>query len=176
VWSAGVSAYAHDAGDQEPMPFLDCDHPPAHAMRTLHEPIARWTAIECTPAGQMLVSSEDWIWRYPGSFTDRPFLPAWMTADPTRSPDPRYFEALEVRELPSEQLPAFYARIAQSAIELPSAKTPAPSERLYHFVGRTNFDETMEVNFLYRSDSDIWAIPCAPDCRPEQVFHIYRRD
>jgi len=32
------------------------------------------------------------------------------------------------------------------------------------------------VNFVYRSDLDIWAVPCVPDCRPEQLFHIYRRE
>jgi hypothetical protein len=171
-----AAAHAHDAGERDAMPFLDCENPPAHAMLTLPEPIARWTAIQCTPAGQMLIQSADWIWRYPGSFTDRPFLPARMTADPSISPEPRYFQTLEVRELPAAQLPAFRARIAQSAIDLPAATDATQPERLYHVVGKTNHDEAMEVNFLYRSDSDIWAIPCAPECRPEQVFHIYRRE
>jgi len=30
------------------------------------------------------------------------------------------------------------------------------------------------VNFVYRSEDDIWGVPCAPECRPEHLFHVFR--
>jgi hypothetical protein len=170
-----AGAYAHDAGEHDAPAILDCEDPPAQALRVIPEPLGRWTQIECTPVGQMLVQSEDWIWRYPGSFTDRPFLPAWMSADPHVSPNPRYFKSLDVRQAQSEEARALRERIAKSAIDLPAAKPDGTAERVYVVVAETNFGEKLEVNFMYRSDQDIWAVPCAPECRPEQVFHIYRR-
>jgi hypothetical protein len=175
LWLSCAGANAHDAGEQDSPAILDCDDPPQHAVRVIPEPLARWTQIECTPVGQMLVQSEDWIWRYPGSFTDRPFLPAWMSADPHVSPNPRYFKSLDVRQAQSEEARALRERIAKSAIDLPAAKPDGTAERVYVVVAETNFGEKLEVNFMYRSDQDIWAVPCAPECRPEQVFHIYRR-
>jgi hypothetical protein len=174
---ASLSVCAHEAATEEASPFLDCDNPPEHALRVIPQPIARWSRIECTPAGQMLVQSEDWIWRYPGSFTDRPFLPAWMTADPNVSPEPRYFKALAVRQAAVDEARALTQRLARGMIELPAAtESNSQPERIYVVVAESNLGERLEVNFVYRSDQDIWAVPCVPDCRPEQVFHIYRRE
>jgi hypothetical protein len=173
---AGASASAHeDAGHQAP-PILDCDDPPEQAARVVPPPIANWTQLDCVPAGQVLIQAEDWVWRYPGSFTDRPSVPAWMSADPGVSGEPRYFTSITVRQAGAEEAHRLNQRFVKSMIELPAAAGAAAArERIYVLIAQSNLGEKLEVNFVYRSDQDIWAIPCAPDCRPEQLFHIYRR-
>ena len=171
--SLSVAAWAHEDSTHEALPFLDCDHPPEHAVLTLPAPVASWAQLDCTPAGQMLVPSADWIWRYPGSFTDRPFLPAWMSADASVSAEPRYFKSIVTRQASTDEARQLERRFASSKIDLPAA---AGQQRIYVLTAQSNLDETFEVSFVYRSDQDIWAVPCAPDCRPEQLFHIYRRD
>ncbi len=170
---AAANVCAHEDATREPLAILDCEHPPEHAMRTIPEPVARWAQLQCTPAGQMLVASEDWMWRYPGSFTDRPFLPAWMSADAAVSPEPRYFKVMTARQAESAEASALEKRFLKSMIELPRSND---AQRIFVFTAQSNLGETFEVNFVYRSDRDIWAVPCAPECRPEQLFHIYRRD
>jgi hypothetical protein len=174
IWyAAGTAAHAHEDGGREAPPFLDCDHPPEHAVQAVPEPIARWARLDCTPVGQMLIPSEDWVWRFPGSFTDRPFLPAWMSADPGVSGEPRYFKAIAARQADTSEAQQLSQRFAKSMIELPAAAT---QQQIYVLSAESNLGEKFEVNFVYRSDQDIWAVPCVPDCRPEQTFHIYRRD
>src|SRR3954452_11384721 len=36
---ASIAAWAHEDTTQEPLPFLDCDHPPEHAVSIVPEPI-----------------------------------------------------------------------------------------------------------------------------------------
>lgn len=166
---------AHEDSTRESAPFLDCNQPPASALKNVPDPLAHWSRLECTPAGQMLVAGDDWFWRYPASFTERPFLPAWMTADPTRSPDPRFFKSIKMREGSADDLGGLKQRMKKSAIDLPAPEKGAGPERLYVMAAESNHGEGFEVNFIYRSDDDIWAITCAPDCAPEHVFKIYRR-
>lgn len=174
---ASTVACAHEDANQEPIPFLDCDHPPEHAASIVPEPIARWAQLQCIPAGQMLVAGEDWVWRYPGSFTDRPFVPAWMSADASASAGPRYFKAMSVRQAGEDEMRVLKQRFTKSAIEVPAPRAPTDEpERIYVLAAESNLGEKLEVNFVYRSDRDIWAVPCAPACAPEQLFHIYRRD
>ena len=168
-----AAACAHEDASQEPLPFLDCDHPPEHALSVVPEPIARWAQLQCLPAGQMLVPGEDWVWRYPGSFTDRPFLPAWMSAEPGVSGEPRYFKSIAARQAGDDEAERLQRRFAQSMIALPAS---AGEQRIYVLTAESNLGEKFDVNFVYRSDLDIWAVPCVPDCRPEQLFHIYRRE
>ena len=171
---AGAAVRAHEDATHEALPILDCDHPPEQAARVVPDPIARWTQLECTPAGQMLVSSEDWVWRFPGSFTDRPFLPAWMSADASVSAEPRYFKSIAAHRAGADEVEQLNQRFAKSMIDLPAAA--GRRQQIYVLSAESNLGEKFEVNFVYRSDHDIWAVPCVPDCRPEQLFHIYRRD
>lgn len=174
---ASTVACAHEDATHEPLPFLDCDHPPEHALSKVPEPVARWARLQCIPAGQMLVPGEDWVWRYPGSFTDRPFVPAWMSADDTVSAGPRYFKTMSVRQAGTDEVRELKQRLAKSAIEVPAPRSQTDQpERIYVLAAESNVGERLEVNFVYRSDQDIWAVPCAPACAPEHLFHIYRRD
>jgi hypothetical protein len=173
VWCvASAAAWAHEDATGEAIPILDCDHPPEHAVNAVPEPF-HWAQLECTPAGQMLVPAEDWVWRYPGSFTDRPFLPAWMSAEPGVSGEPRYFKSMAARLAGTDEAERLQRRFAQSMIALPAS---AGEQRIYVLTAESNLGEKFDVNFVYRSDLDIWAVPCVPDCRPEQLFHIYRRE
>lgn len=171
--TVSIAVWAHEDPTREALPILDCDHPPEHAVLAVPEPIASWALLDCTPMGQMLVPSQDWVWRYPGSFTDRPFLPAWMSADAGGSAEPRYFKSIEARQAGTDEARQLEQRFAKSMIDLPAA---AGQQRIYVLTAESNLGEKFEVNFVYRSDQDIWAVPCIPDCRPEQLFHIYRRD
>jgi len=172
-YTAGIAVWADEAAPQEAAPFVDCDHPPTHAARAVPEPIARWAQLECTPAGQILVPSEDWAWRFPGSFTDRPFVPAWMSAAESVSAEPRFFRSIAARQAGAEEAQLLAQRFASSNINLPPH---AGQQQIYILSAESNLGEKFEVNFVYRSDQDIWAVPCAPDCLSEQLFHIYRRE
>jgi hypothetical protein len=36
--------------------------------------------------------------------------------------------------------------------------------------------QKLALHVVYRSDDDMWGVVCAPDCRPEYVFMLYRRE
>src|SRR5689334_23690022 len=150
VWCvASAAVWAHEDATREAMAIYDCDHPPEHAVSTVPEPVTHWAQLECTPAGQMLVPAEEWVWRYPGSFTDRPFLPAWMSADPGLSGEPRYFKSIAARQAGADETERLQQRFAQSMIALPAS---AGEQRIYVLTAESNLGEKFDVNFVYRSD------------------------
>jgi hypothetical protein len=42
----------------------------------------------------------------------------------------------------------------------------------YTLVARNDLGGEFKLHVIYRSDQDLWAVFCMPDCRPENTFMI----
>ncbi len=165
---------AHPEEHGESIPAIDCSNPPADAVTVLPAPLDRWARLQCTPASQFIVPGADWIWRYPASFTTPVMLPAW-TPNPARAAaSTHYFVSAQVEHLSAEGAQALHARMAE---RVPSyaAMARTPVRDVYSLRAENNHGEHFEIHFMYRSDADVWALVCAPDCGPELSFLISSR-
>lgn len=172
VWTLSAPAWAHSDGDEVGDPrTLDCAQLPAKALTGLPAPFDRWAKLECLPAGQLLVQPLDWIWRYPGSFTTSVLVPAWTSEPGTVSSGARYFTAAEATVARGEDALALHRRFAQE-LEIYRAMTAdraAPSA-VHTLIATNDLDQELRMHFVYRSQQDVWAVVCAPDCRAELSF------
>jgi hypothetical protein len=50
---------------------------------------------------------------------------------------------------------------------------PKPSV-VYTLVAVNDLGYRVQLDFLYRSDADIWGVACSGECKSENVFHVYR--
>ncbi len=177
VWAFAPSAGAHsEEGHPESARMLDCDHPPADALTRLPAPLDQWAHVECMAAGQFLMQGKDWLWRYPGSFTAQVRVPAWSADLSEAAVGGRYFKRADVTAGSADDAAKLHDRFSRE-LELYAALTAdkPPLTRAYTLRALNDLGQPLEVFFLYRSDRDIWAIVCAPDCRPEATFLIESR-
>lgn len=164
---------AHQGEAADELPAMDCDHPPSRAVGVLPEPVAQWTRLDCGLAGQLLMQGEGWVWHYPASWTDQVRIPAWLASHDGSGP--RYFVSLSVQEHSGTAAARMDEQFART---LPNYRSQAdeaskPTKALT-LAAENDLGHKLQVNFVYRSDDDIWGVACAPDCNPEHVFHVYR--
>jgi len=174
------AALAHQEDVAQDVPALmDCDHQPRQAVRELPEPVRAWTDLDCRALGQLLVQKDGWVWRYPASWTDQVLVPAWTASAEETDGGAHYFKAVAVETRDGEQAAQLHERfvreLATYRMHAAHADKPIPSI-VYTLVAENDLGHRLRINFLYRSDVDIWAVTCAPECRPETVFHVYRRE
>lgn len=172
-----AAASGHSDKDEAPRgQVLDCDHLPEQAITRLPVPLDTWARLDCLPAGQLLAAGNDWIWRYPASFTTPVFVPAWTSEPAAAAAQVRYFTAANVTVARGDQAAALSRRFA-TEVEVYGGMTegrPEPSA-VYTLVAENDLGQVFEVHFLYRSNQDMWAIVCAPDCRSEYTFLVSSR-
>lgn len=172
--AAARPVLAHSDEHGEEIPSIDCRNPPADAVTVLPAPLDRWARLECTPGAQFIVPHAGWIWRYPASFTTPVMVPAW-TPNPARAAAAaHYFVSLRLEHLPADAANALHGRMA-AAVPNYGAMAEAPLQDVYSLRAENNHGEQFEIHFMYRSDADVWALVCAPDCGPEMSFLISSR-
>ena len=106
-----LQALAHSEAQAPAGGLLDCEHPPKNLARTLPKQIAATATILCTPSAQMIVARDGWVWRFPGSYFDRPSIPAYSPAESRADAGGRYFTGFEATELSGGAIRKLHAGI-----------------------------------------------------------------
>lgn len=165
------------------IPSMDCEHPPADALRTLPEGFARWARILCLPGGHALAQSEDAQWRYPGSFTSKVMFPARSALDENDG-KPRYFTRVQMRALEGDEARTQHQRLlrenplyADRLTDSATGKVPAAPAAAWEVVGTNNAKVSYTI-FLMRQQGaqEIWASVCAPVCEAQYTFIVTPHD
>lgn len=165
------AAYAHGTHGVSEVDYLDCERPPKNALRDLPPPLDRWALMECTSKGTKLVAMPGWTWRYPNSWFDRPIAPAWAPEESISEPGAKYFMDLRVERVEAAGIAEQHARLAQAVPAYGSAFA-SPPPTLYRVTAENNLGHEMVLWFPAKSDDELWAIVCTPECRPEYAFII----
>jgi hypothetical protein len=172
--SPGVRAHSDsDHDDAADLGFFDCDHLPAGALTALPTPLDGWAKLECTSAGQKLVAKLPWRWRFPGSWLNRPDLPAWAPAASFTLPGPKHFVKMEIVELDTQSTDAAHDKLMRESATYRFHVETRPLA-MHRMTVLNSLGHTMDVYFPTVSDDLRWAILCVPDCRPEYAFLIER--
>jgi hypothetical protein len=125
--------------------------------------------IDCN---QFISSSDDWIWRYPNSYFDSPFISAFSPR--TRKPEPgvRFFRRLSATEVDAEQTQQAYDKIFKKIRNFPDQQAP---KRLIRMDTVNDIKDEQQAWFGFSSDEKGWVVICAPDCAPEYLFLLEKR-
>jgi hypothetical protein len=164
---AHAEAQAPDGG------LLDCEHPPKNLARTLPKQIASSATILCKPSAQMIVARDGWAWRFPGSYFDRPSIPAYSPVESRAEAGGRYFTGFKATELSGGEISKLHERFVKTLATYADKKPPA---RVVKLVARNDQGYSMDAYFGFKSRTEGWVALCAPDCTPEFFFLTNRND
>ncbi|MCW5627174.1 MAG: hypothetical protein KIT73_20825 [Burkholderiales bacterium] len=165
--------HAHGGAEHEAVDVMNCAKPPESALRTLPPPLPEFARLECSIRGQFLMAADGWTWRYPASWFDRPLAPAWTPDVSRQDADAKYFVELSVETLSGDAVAAPYARL-KAAVPAYGGAYETPPPKLYRVSAENNLGHDMEFWFPEHGPGQMWAILCAPDCRPEFAFMIHK--
>jgi len=170
---AAAQALAHSEGETSGPVLLDCEHPPQLLVKMLPEAVAKVASVECNPSAQTIVARDGWSWRYPGSFFDRPIIPAYAPMDSRQTGGPRYFTEFKATELSAADARKRHEMFAK---DLPTYRETFPPMRLVKLVAHNDLGHEMDAYFGFRSDGGGWVVLCAPECAPEYLFLMQKID
>ena len=168
-----MHAFAHAEGQTPPGGLLDCEHPPKNMANVLPQQVAMAAAVICMPSAQIIVAREGWVWRFPGSFFDRPSIPAYSPVESRAEAGGRYFTAFNATEMSAGEIKKLHETFSNTLATYSEASPPA---RIVKLVARNDQGYPMDAYFGFRSQSEGWVALCVPDCTPEFFFLIKRQD
>lgn len=152
---------------------IDCEHPPKNMARVLPKQLADTASIICTPSAQMIVAREGWAWRFPGSFFDRPSIPAYSPVESRPTAGGRYFVGFSVNELSGAEMKKLHETFTKALATYAGSALP---QRIVKLVARNDQGHSMDAYFGFNSRKQGWVALCAPDCAPEMFFLTNRHD
>ncbi|HKB83658.1 MAG TPA: hypothetical protein VKD04_10700 [Burkholderiales bacterium] len=153
--------------------ILDCEHPPGDLTPTLPKQLAGAATVICTPSAQMIVAAQGWSWRFPGSFFDRPSIPAYSPMASRPEAGGRYFTGFKATELSGGEIRKLHEAFAKT---LATYTDKSPPARIVKLVARNDQGHPMDAYFGFKSRSEGWVAVCTPDCAPDFFFLINRHD
>jgi hypothetical protein len=171
--ATSLPALEHSEAEAPAGHLLDCEHPPADLAHGLPKQLADAATLVCLPAAQMIVAREGWAWRFPGSFFDRPSIPAYTPIESRAAADGRYFTGFSATELSRAEINSLHESLVNTLVTYADA---APPERIVKLIAHNDQGFSMDAYFGFKSAVEGWVVLCAPACAPEFFFLINRLD
>ncbi len=162
---APLLSHAHSDANQADDDEAECENHLAESFPELLRPYAK---LECD---QFIVNPPEWQWRYPGSYFDRPYIPAFAPKPKKLVGGMRLYKELHAEEVSAAQI----AELHESKFsKIRSYKQAQPPQRLVHLKATNDLGDSMDVWFGLHSETKGWVSMCAPVCAPEYFFLIER--
>jgi hypothetical protein len=166
---AGISAFAHPDGAETQVNTYDCQHPPETAVTELPGLLGEAGKLMCFQSGQRIVASKTWSWRYSGSFFNSPNVPAHAHAAARGMMPPFYFKKVWVEELSREEADQRSEQLSRQIDIYRPAKRIAGMTIVK---AENNYGQVTEIFMPMQSETEGWAIVCAPECQSDYVIVI----
>ncbi|HEX4986370.1 MAG TPA: hypothetical protein VFV71_09940 [Burkholderiales bacterium] len=163
---------AHKGDEAAAAGVIDCEHPPAKLARRLPAAVAGPAILVCTPAVQLITAHEGWTWRFPGSYFDRPSIPAYAPLESRGNAGGRYFTGFKADELASTEVAKLHEKFSKTLVTYVQSPPPA---RVVRLVATNDEGHSLQAYFGFQSKDEGWVALCAPTCEPEFFFLIARR-
>ncbi len=167
---SGIAAFAHPEGEPAPdIGAYDCEHPPEAAIEALPGLLGKTGRLVCMREGQRIVASQEWSWRYSGSFFNTPTVPAYAHADTKTLRPPFYFKKVWEEKLTGDEADRRSEQLSEQIV------TYRPGEKISAMTivkAENNYGHITEIFMPMQSEDKGWAIVCAPECAPEYVIVI----
>lgn len=127
------------------------------------------TSIDCN---QFISNNDDWTWRYPNSYFDRPFISAFSPRTRKSEPGIRFFRRISAYEADAAERQEAYETIFKNLRNFPEKQAP---KRMIRMDTVNDIKDETQIYFGFNSEEAGWAVVCAPDCAPEYFFLIEKR-
>ena len=167
-----LQAFARSESAAPTEGVIDCEHPPKNMARVLPKKMAGTANIICTPSAQIIVAQEGWVWRFPGSFFDRPSIPAYSPIESRPIAGGRYFVGFSANELSAVEVKKLHERFTKA---LATYSGTGPPQRIVKLAARNDQGHSVDAYFGFTSGDEGWVALCAPDCAPEMFFLTNRQ-
>lgn len=177
AWSAVLAMMAAPAAAlaaREHYQLVDCAHLPAEAATQVPVPVDAWTRVECRPLGQMLAQTPGWVWRYSGSFTNEVVVAAIMGTAAEAGGGARFFRDMAVSVRNGEEVLELHRDLKQRVSSYAFIAGDDAPRKAYTLRAVNDVLDIITVHFLERSEGDLLAVACTPECRPEHVFLVHK--
>jgi hypothetical protein len=166
TWSAGIALAHNGQVPDEKEQQVDC--------RTLFnftfpKILDFMTSIDCN---QFISNNEDWTWRYPNSYFDRPFISAFSPRTRKAETGTRFFRRISAYEADEAERQEAYETIFKNLRNFPDKHPP---KRMIRMDTVNDIKDETQIYFGFNSEDSGWAVVCAPDCAPEYFFLIEKR-
>jgi len=73
----------------------------------------------------MIVAAEGWVWRFPGSYFDRPSIPAYSPVESRPEAGGRYFTGFKATELSAGEIRKLHETFGKTLVTYTDASPPA---------------------------------------------------
>ena len=175
VLSSGLAmAHLDGEGEEEAgQKLIDCDHPPAELKKILPPEISSVATLGCTPGAQHIHAAKGWVWRFPANFFQVPTIPAYSPVDSRSEPAGRFFTGFEVVALGPTQLSERHKWFTENVVTYPKSGVPA---KIIKLVATNDLGHSLDAYVGFRTDREGWVVLCAPECAPEFVFLMQKRN
>ncbi len=127
------------------------------------------TSIDCN---QFISNNDDWVWRYPNSYFDRPFISAFSPRTRKAETGIRFFRRISAYEADQAERLEAYEKIFKNLRNFPDKHPP---KRMIRMDTVNDIKDETQIYFGFNSDDTGWAVVCSPDCAPEYFFLIEKR-
>jgi hypothetical protein len=127
------------------------------------------TSIDCN---QFISNNDDWVWRYPNSYFDRPFISAFSPRTRKAEPGIRFFRRISAYEANEAERQEAYENIFKTLRNFPDTHPP---KKMIRMDTVNDIKDETQIYFGFNSEEAGWAVVCAPDCAPEYFFLVEKR-
>jgi len=166
---AGVAAFAHQDEPVTEVGAYDCEHPPEAAIKALPGLLGDAGRLVCMREGQRIVASKAWSWRFSGSFFSTPAVPAYAHVDSQAMTPPFYFKKVWKEELDGDEAAKRSEQLSKQIVTYRPAKEITGMTIVR---AENNYGHVTEIFMPMQSETEGWAIVCAPECQPDYVILI----
>ena len=140
---------------------VGCESHLAGDFPSILKPYAK---LECD---QFIVNPDNWRWRFPGSYFDRPYIPAFAPKPKKNIAGMRTYKQFSAQEVDKSQIPELHE---SKFLKIRSYKQEKPPQRLIKLKATNDLGDSMDVWFGLHDENKGWVAICSPVCAPEFFF------
>ena len=149
---APLTVLAHSGANDNDDDDADCDNHLAEVFPGILKPYAR---LECD---QFIVNPDNWQWRFPSSYFDRPYIPAFAPKPKKNIAGMRVYKQFHAEEIDKSQLRDLHE---SKFLPIRSYKQEKAPERLIKLKATNDLGDSMDVWFGFVSEDKGWVAICS---------------
>lgn len=156
-----LAVHSHSGDNTQDDDDTECENHLNDAFPEILKPYAK---LECD---QFIVNTERWQWRFPNSYFDRPYIPAFAPKSKKNVAGMRVYKQFSAEEIDKKQILELHE---SKFLKIRSYAQPLPPERLIKLKATNDLGDDMDVWFGLTSKDKGWVAICSPICAAEYFF------
>lgn len=153
--------HSHNGDNNQDEDDTECENHLNEVFPSILKPYAK---LECD---QFIVNTDQWQWRFPNSYFDRPYVPAFAPKTKKNIGGMRVYKEFNAEEIDKKLIPELHESKFK---KIRSYLQTQPPERLIKLKATNDLGDHMDVWFGLINQDKGWVAICSPVCAPEYFF------